>query len=165
MNHTSKAERWNYFLPFPELSFHLCLPSLFFLFCIRWMLLLNWMPLIQWKALEKGEDKCLTLNIDEFKWTIDLVSVSHLNLPLELERHLLETMILYYKWTGLSIVVTKLYLKVASLQKICKKNLNWVCVRFCFFFFIYQCPKCWYEIFLLLKVDVTGVFLAVALQE
>lgn len=86
-----------------------------------------------------------------------------LNLPLVLERCLLETMILYYKLTGLSVFVTKLYLKVVVLQKICKKNLNWVCVHFCLFFLIYQGLKFWYQIFLLLKVDVACVFLAVAL--
>lgn len=119
----------------PFLNYHFTFVCrLSFSSCVRWVLLLNWMPLIQGKALENGEDKCLRLNIDEFKWTIDLVSVSHLSLPLGLERHLLETIILYYKLTGFT------YVKVVSLHKIYKNNkapqknnqtkLNWVCILF-----------------------------------
>lgn len=120
--------------------------SLFFLllFYIRWMLLLNWMPLIQGKALEKGEDKCLRLTIDEFKWTIDLVCLSFKFAFKIRKMSSRKTMILHYKLTRLSIVATKLYWKVVSLQKIYKKNFNWVCVHFLSFFFsffVYQGPS------------------------
>lgn len=93
MSHTTKAERWSDFLSFPELSFHLCfLPLLFF---------------------------CLRLNIDEFKWTIDLVCLS-LKFAFRIRK-------ISSRNNDLVLQIKKTlntFNKGASLQKICKKEFK-----------------------------------------